>query len=226
MRLFKFFLILLLPPFLGYTTPIQIFLEPVAEPICDVPLEIKTYILNEEGNVVSTYNGKKRVKISVKEQGEGKTNNVDIPTKYIRFKKGVGSFFLKAQDEGTLEIKVEVEGIRLPGYMSLTFKKRDIKPPFVEAIFVEKHNILVLKFNEVIEEESALKVENYKALTDKREVYPKKVEYHKDYVILEFPENFESDEEGYIEIEGIKDLSGNEIPMGSRSPKFKGDCGC
>lgn len=96
----------------------------------------------------------------------------------------------------------------------------------METVIVKEPNILILRFNEEVEEESALKVENYKAVTNKREVYPKKVEYHKDYVILEFSDHFRSDEEGYIEMEGIEDLSGNEIPLGARSPKFKGDCGC
>lgn len=129
MRLFNFFLILILLSFFGYTTPLQILLEPIAKPICDIPLEIKVYILDEKGNIVFNYNGEKKVEINVKEQGGENKNGFDIPTEYVRFKKGIGYFSIKSQEEETLEIKVEVEDIRLPGYISLSFKKKGYRGP-------------------------------------------------------------------------------------------------
>lgn len=207
-----------------YPAPMHVFLQPLSESVCDKPLEISVYVLNEEGNIDFSYEGKKNVKIQVDEPGGNVKNSWRPLPAYLEFKKGKSSFLINDSEAENLNIKVSLDGVPVYGYVTLSLK--DTAPPAVESIMVEKKNIIILKFSEVIEEESALAGGNYRAVTNKREVAPEKIEYHKDFVVLQFPVEFDSDEKGYIELEAIKDLSGNELSSGTRSPDFKGDCGC
>ncbi|MFH1772024.1 MAG: hypothetical protein ABH872_04335 [Candidatus Omnitrophota bacterium] len=109
---------------------------------------------------------------------------------------------------------------------NIAFKDKDIFPPEIESIIVEASDIIILKFSEALDEESATKEENYKAITNKREIHPEKIEYRRDVIVLKFPVEFNEDEEGYIESNDIADLAGNYIASGTRSPEFSGDCGC
>lgn len=91
-------------------------------------------------------------------------------------------------------------------------------------IFEETPGILKLEFNEELEEESAQEVRNYRAVTNRRETFPESIEYHRSYVFLKFEARFIREEEGYLELEGIMDLAGNEISSGTKSPVFEGIC--
>lgn len=207
--------------------PIQLFLMPVSQGACKQPLEIIVYVLNDKGEVDLNFDGAKKIKVSVKEKDGIKENSFHVSLdKTIKFKRGKSSFSIEDSEPETLDMTVEVENVKITASVKLLFEDKDAAGPVVESIAVEKADIVALKFNEEIKEESAQKTENYTAVTNKRQVHPKKVEYHKDYVILEFPQGFDKDEEGYIEVEGIEDLNGNEIPSDTRSPDFKGDCGC
>ncbi len=121
-------------------------------------------------------------------------------------------------------MEIALNDSELTGNISIFFEDKDIFPPEITDIYVEDVNIIKLEFNEELEEESAQEVRNFKAVTDEREVFPASIEYHKDYVYLKFEEHFNDDEEGYIELEGVKDLKGNEVRSGLRSPDFVGTC--
>jgi hypothetical protein len=119
-----------------------------------------------------------------------------------------------------------IPDLEISGNINLFFEDKDVSPPEVVGISSDEPGIISLVFNETLEEESAQETRNYKAVTNKQEVYPEKIEYHQDNVILEFEEYFDNEEEGYIELQGIKDLNGNQISSGLKSPDFKGKCPC
>lgn len=206
----------------SHSTPIQLFLEPLSDGICRIPLEIKIYVLDKNGNVDTTFKGKKKLEITVKENGGEKEESFRILTNKVRFKKGVGTFSVEDQEPEFLELNIKVEDITIAGYLKVSFEDKDIFPPKIIELSVDEDDAITLKFDKKIEEESAQREENYKAVMNQREVYPQEIEYHKNYVILKFAQVFTKEEEGYIELEGIKDLNGNEISSGLRSPAFTG----
>lgn len=209
-----------------FASAVQLFIEPLSEAICNKPLNLKLYVLDEQGNVDIEYDGVKNLDVRVEEKGGEKRGSFRIPSQRVSFKKGIGVFIVEDSEPEELKLTINLEDIRVPASVSLSFEDKDIFPPVITSIMVEKTDVIILKFNEQVDEEYALDTANYIAITNKREVHPQRVEYHKDYVVLKFPVEFDQDEEGYIELEEMRDLSGNEISPGLRSPDFDGDCGC
>ncbi len=214
---------LLVLPGPSYAEAIQLFLDVSSEAISRVPLEVEVLVLNENGEVTTTFEGKKELRITVQESGM-RDKSYDIRSKRVRFRKGKASFTIEDSEDETLDLEVALAESAISGKISLSFLDKDIFPPEVVEIFEEAPGILKLEFNEELEEESAQESRNYKAVTNEREVFPVKIEYHRTYVFLEFEEPFHTDEEGYVELEGIKDLKGNEISSGLKSPDFEGTC--
>ncbi|MCP4652291.1 MAG: hypothetical protein GY858_02755 [Candidatus Omnitrophica bacterium] len=205
---------------LALAKPIQLFLEKQNQAICGVELNVLAYALNDRGEVDAAFSGKKNVTFSSKAD----TKPCSFP-KNLKFKNGKGIFSIKCRKEIGLNLVVEIEGVNAPTNLSASFVCRDVLAPFVEGIMIEAKNLITVKFSEEVEDESAQGCENYTAITNKREVHPESIEYHKDTVILKFGIEFDDDEEGYVEVDEVKDLSGNAISSG-KSPTFKGDCGC
>jgi hypothetical protein len=214
---------LLLLPVCSSAEAIQLFLDVSSEAVSRVPLEVEVLVLNENGEVVTAFEGKKELQVAVQESGM-RDESYNVHSRKVRFKKGKASFTIEDSEDETLDIEVALAEPSVSGEISLSFLDKDIFPPEVVEIFEEDPGILKMEFNEALEEESAQRSRNYKAVTNKREAFPVKIEYHKTYVFLEFEEHFLTDEEGYIELEGIKDLNGNEISSGLKSPDFEGTC--
>lgn len=217
----------LLFPALSFAFAVQLFLEPPLESACHTRQELKIYALDEEGKIALDYSGVKKIKLTVQEEaGRIKDSFRIFSPESLEFKEGVAVLTLQDDEPEDLELTLEAEGIKLPASLKLSFRdKKENNPPAIREIKLEKHNLIVLNFDRQMEEESALKKENYKAVTNRREVYPETVEYHKDYVVLKFASGFDEGEEGYIEIAQIQDLEGNFVSSGTRSPKFEG-CDC
>ena len=216
-------ILLLILPAYSYAKPIQLFLDVSSEAISRLPLEIEIFVLNENGEVEAGFKGKKELQITVQESGM-RDESYYIRSTKVRFKNGRASFTIENSEDETLGLEVALSYPELSGQISLSFLDKDIFPPEIDGISEDGPGIIKLEFNEELEEESAQKLRNYKAVTNEREAFPVKIEYHKSYVFLEFEEQFNTDEEGYIELEGIKDLSGNEISSGLRTPGFEGTC--
>lgn len=210
----------------GHSEPVQLFLDPVSEPVLYIPLEIEILVLDKNGRIDVGVNGKKELQIEVEEKGGLKDKSFSIRSKEISFKKGKGSFFIEDNEEESLNLYVKIPDLDISGDIKLFFQDKDVSPPEVTGITSNEPGLIRLDFNETLEEESAQETKNYKAVTNQQEVYPESIEYHQDNVVLEFEEYFANDEEGYIEMEGIKDLNGNQIPSGLKSPDFKGKCPC
>lgn len=213
----------LIVPMQGFAEPMHLFLDATAEAVARVPLEIEILVLDEEGNVETAFEGKKELSISVQEGGM-RDESYSIRSHKVRFKKGKSSLSIEDSEEETLDLDVAVSGTNLSGQISLSFLDKDVFPPEVVDVFEEDPGILKIVFNEELEEESAQETRNYKAVTNRRETNPIKIEYHRTYVYLEFEEHFLTDEEGYLELEGIQDVNGNEISSGLRSSDFEGTC--
>lgn len=203
--------------------PTQLFLDPTSEAVRRRPLEIEILALNENGEIEENFIGKRELRITVQESGR-KDESYYIRSKKVSFKKGKTSFTVENSEEETLDVEIALSDPELTGTISLFFEDKDIFPPDITDIYVEDVNIIKLEFNEELEEESAQEFRNYKAVTNEREVFPESIEYHRDYVYLKFEEHFNDDEEGYIELQGVKDLKGNEVRSGLRSPDFVGTC--
>ncbi|MCK5178850.1 MAG: hypothetical protein KAR32_04910 [Candidatus Omnitrophica bacterium] len=203
--------------------PIQLFLDTSSEAVVRFPLEVEILVLNENGEVETGFKGKHELHITVHESGM-RDESYSLRSKKARFKKGKASFTIENSEDETVDVTVGLVDPPVSGQISLTFLDKDIFPPEITDIFEETPGILKLEFNEELEEESAQKLKNYKAVTNEREAYPVKIEYHRTYVFLEFEEHFLTDEEGYLELEGIRDLNGNEISSGLKSPDFEGTC--
>ncbi|MBN1870448.1 MAG: hypothetical protein JW847_07745 [Candidatus Omnitrophica bacterium] len=210
-------------PLRGYAAPIQLFLDTSSEAVCGLPLEIEILVLNENGEVETAFEGKHELQISGQESGMlDKSCSVRSPI--ANFKKGKAFFAVEDSEEETVNLVVTIAEPRLSGQINLSFLDKDIFPPKIVNLFEESPGILKLEFNEELEEESAQEVKNYKAITNRRETFPLSIEYHRTYVFLKFEEHFFKDEEGYLELEEIEDISGNEISSGLKSPNFKGTC--
>ena len=206
--------------------PVQLFLDPISESVCRIPLEIEVLVLNKNGEVDTGVEGKKELQIEVEEKGGRKDKSFSIRSKRVSFKKSKSSFVMENDDEERLGVNVMIPDLDISGSIDLFFQDRDISAPEVVGISSDEPGIIGLEFNEILEEESAQETRNYKAITNQREVYPEKIEYRQDNVVLEFEEYFDNEEEGYTELQGIKDLNGNQISSGLKSPDFKGKCPC
>lgn len=218
------FLISFILPFTVLALPSKIAIENNLECLINDPIEIKVTVLNDKGKRDKTFSGNKNIKVEAKEIDGGQDDSFSVVKDIISFKNGVGNLLVKNQEEESVELLLSVEGIELATSGKLIFKK-DTTAPRVDSIMVEKANLIIIKFSEEIEEESGLRTQSYRAVTNKREINPDSIEFHKDYVVLKFGQHFDKDEEGYIELDGIRDLNANEISS-TRSPTFKGDCGC
>ena len=169
------------------------------------------------------FEGKKELQIAV-EEGGMRDKSYSIRSEKVKFKKGRGYFRIENSEDETLDLMITLLGLDLSGQISLSFLDKDVFPPEIVEISEEDPGILKLEFNEELEEESAQEQRNYKAVTNEREAHPERIEYHRTYVFLEFEEHFHTDEEGYVELEGIKDINGNEVSSGLKSPDFEGTC--
>ena len=207
----------------SFAEPIQLYLDTSSEAVIRVPLDIEILVLNENGEVETGFDGKHELHITVNESGM-RDESYSVRANKVRFKKGKGFFSIEDSEGETLDVTVGLADSQASGQISLTFLDKDIFPPEITDIFEESSGVLKLEFNEEVEEESAQEERNYRAVTNKREAYPVKIEYHRTYVFLEFEEPFLTDEEGCLELEGIKDLDGNEVSSGLKSPDFEGTC--
>lgn len=210
----------------GRAQAIQMFLDPVAEPMCRVPLEIEVLILDNNGRVDTSIEGEKELQINVEENEGKKDKSFSIRSAQVSFRQGIGSFVIENDEEELLIVNVAMPDLAVSENINLVFRDEDVSPPEVVRINSDEPGIIRLEFNEALEEESAQETRNYKAITNRQEVYPRKIEYHGDQVVLEFEDYFDNDEEGYIELQDIEDLHGNPVPSGLKSQNFKGKCPC
>jgi len=222
-RTIPFVILFLSGSLLGLCEPIQIYLASHGEPIVNKPLEVEVYILDESGRVDAAFEGKKAVTFDIERQ-DTDTIPEGLPRE-LTFKKGKSRFFLDVSSGGSLVLSMSVEGIQSFAPLKLAFITKDIEAPYITSVLLEKENVIVLKFSETLEEESALDEHNYKVITNREEMFPTKLEYHKDYVVLFLSRNLEEDEEGYVEVEDITDTKGNPVESGEKSATFAG-CDC
>jgi len=153
-------------------------------------------------------------------------NSTQSQTKSLLFTRGRAHLLISDSEAEKVDLEVTVDGFPLAGRITLDFARQDIDGPQVSDVKSDKGGIITIKFNEPLDEESALDKDNYRLITDKREISPDNIEYHKDYLVLKFDSEFEDQEEGSVEMTSIKDLSGNEISSGTRTSSFICDCGC
>ena len=203
--------------------PFQLFLDPLSEAVCHQPLEVELLVLNDKGEIENGFTGEYELRITARESGRNE-GSYRIRSRQVDFDRGRGVLIIENDEEETLLFHVTIASPPLSGSVEIHFEDRDLSPPQVTEIYADDPGLIRLQFDEELEEESAQEVRNFKAVTNEREVYPESIEYRRDYVILKFADHFHGDEEGYIEMEGIKDLKGNEIRSGTRSPDFVGTC--
>lgn len=223
---FVFGVCLFFPPPAAFSKPIQIYAEPfMSGKECRSDWPVRIYVLDEKGGTAEEFVGAHGVIIGVPEKKE----QIRIEAE---FKKGISGITLPRTGAKNISLTLAVEGVANGTTLNFSCEEpaknesRDKKPPLVLEVLTEKSDVLIVRFSEEVEEETSQNTDNYLAVTSKRSIHPKAIEYHKIYVVLTFPEQFDNDEEGYIETKGIQDLSGNEMPSAVRSPQFTGDCNC
>ena len=211
----------------GFCEPFQLYIEPLSSAVIAHPLKLKLFVLNEFGETDNSFTGKKPFKANVTEPSTKANNSYSFnPKKLLKFKKGVSELLLSNTEEEIIEIKISIDEVKLPGLLNISFEDMDVDPPEIKNIKSEEPNILILEFDEELDLDSAINERNYNVISNKREEFPSKVEFNKDYVVLTLPDPFKMEEKGYVELNNIKDLAGNEVESGLQSPEFDGDCGC
>ncbi len=218
------FLFLILPS--KHVSAFQLFLDPLCEGIVNNDLPISILVLNECGELEKSFSGKKNVDFKLKRESGVDPDSISFSRNVVSFKNGMGQFSVFDRESESILLSVLINELQVSEEINLVFENKDIFPPEVKEVETEGPYFLYLTFNEEVADNEALDAGNYLAITNKKEVHPDSIEYHNDYVILEFEKQIVEGEEGYIELKNIKDLSGNEIPSGLRSPDFEGDCGC
>lgn len=218
--------VLLFVPTIVYSNSLKIVITPMSEPVCNSPLELKINVIDETGLPDISYKGKKKMMVSVKEIGGEEDNSYSIRNKKVKFRKGEGFLYLENSEQESLELEVGIKDAQKSALIKLDFIEKDIFPPEIEEFSVEGDGIILIKFNEALDEESAVDTDNYLTVTNMQESNPDSIEFHGDNVVLFFEESFQEEEEGVIVLNGIKDIHGNEIPSDTETPDFKGDCGC
>ncbi|MCD4780679.1 MAG: Ig-like domain-containing protein [Candidatus Omnitrophica bacterium] len=224
-----FFLPLLaLSPTTSFARPFQVFIPKSDFPLLvDQVYSLDVFVLDKEGQIEAAFSGKRHIHVRLLKPDQKYLDDfLDLP-RTVHFEKGKGLFTLKAKAEGTVVIDVKIEGVYLAGMLEIDFRFADMLPPAVENVEIQDVLNIAVFFDEVVEEVSAQKTQHYLLKTNEREIQPDAIEYHRTYVVLFFKEVFGLDEnEGYLELEGIKDLSGNALGPGYKTATFQIDCGC
>lgn len=188
--------------------------------------KLNIYVQDEQGQMDLTFNGMYAVKIDIDEVGGAQPKSYESFPEKLKFVAGQSELKVRNSEGERLDLKIQIEKVRFPGYVSLSFQGEDKTSPEITSVDVDKKRTIVLGFSEEIAKEEAIKPENFLMVTNTRKVAPIKVDYNKTYLMLHFADDFDPKEKGYIRIRHIKDLKGNEIIYDSHSPEFVGDCGC
>ncbi|MFC1510546.1 hypothetical protein ACFL49_02685 [Candidatus Omnitrophota bacterium] len=218
---------------LAVAEPLQYYFDYIEEGIINEPFQVSVFALDEFGGIDKSFSGERTLRLIVSDVDDNALVKLKGPL--VRFNAGEGQFSLIATTVRAFDLAIEIDGFVRNETLHVVFKDglnvteldhhpKNADAPVVTEIIVESSKILMLQFDEEVDESNASQEGHYLAVTNKKEIKPQKVEFHPTYVYLTFDDDFDEDEEGYIEIEDLSDLAGNSDTI--RSPSFQGTCPC
>ncbi|MBU1853131.1 MAG: hypothetical protein KJ957_03695 [Candidatus Omnitrophica bacterium] len=175
--------------------------------------------LDKDGDITIDYS-QKGLNIAVKELGRvDKSFTLDPGSLDIYEGKASFSITNSEEDEELLIQLSDPKGRFKPIEARITFSVSDKEPPEIIDLKMETLAFVELTFSEELDDGSATDPNNYEVVCSERQ-RPRSVEFHGDRVILELDDLLRSHEEMYVEARNLKDLSGNEMERGARSPDY------
>ena len=140
---------LLVLPMHSYAEAIQLFLDVSSEAVSGLPIEVEILVLNENGEVEDSFDGKKELQVTVQESGM-RDESYYIRSKKARFKKGKAFFTIEDSEGETLDLEVAIIEPELSGQISLSFLDKDIFPPEIVGISEDDPGIVKRDVKEVL----------------------------------------------------------------------------
>lgn len=243
-RPFFFFFFLLGHSVFSWADPVQLYAEQGLFNHPENSFAVNIYTLDACGERQEDFDFTRKVKVEDISLEASKDTGILFDQSVI-FQDGLAGIILDSVGTSEMNIRILVEGFSAPFDVHLKpLEARSIvagpeeNPPepektvpakelTIKSLELEESRVIILHFSEALNDESAIQPDHYKAITNKKTVYPLRVEFGKDFVVLTFSETFDDEEEGYVEVRNVRDIYGNEIESDTRSPDFKGsDCGC
>ncbi|MFC1621339.1 hypothetical protein ACFL2G_03435 [Candidatus Omnitrophota bacterium] len=181
--------------------------------------EASILVLDKDGNIAIDY-AQKGLNITVKELGNA-DNSFILNPKSLNIHGGKASFSITDSEENEelfLQI-VDPKGRFQPIEANITFFIPDKEPPEIVDLKMETLAFVEITFSEELDDGSATDTSNYEIICSDRQ-RPRSVEFHGDSVILELEDLLRPYDTMYIEVRNLKDLTGNEVDRGTKSPDY------
>ncbi|MFC1624211.1 Ig-like domain-containing protein [Candidatus Omnitrophota bacterium] len=119
---------------------VQFFIRFDGDGICNTPKEAVVFTLDSYGLIDTSFEGVRKVSISVKEIGGKKLNSFKPLPEELEFRKGKASFFIEESEPETLEFTILEGKNKSPFPARLTFRKKSI-PQRLEIKLSPRGNI-------------------------------------------------------------------------------------
>jgi len=185
----------------------------------DKPVNGVVMALDKNDYVATEYDGIK-VPIMIEESGAKDSSYIIKPSR-LEFKNGKAKFSIQgSEDKESLTVNVIDPQKKIQtATAEIDIGVADTSPPEVLELKMETLAFVELTFSEELEVASATDLYHYEVVCFDTQ-RPLNVELQTNKVILELEDLLRPYDEMYVVFEDIKDLSGNVIERGTRSPTY------
>jgi hypothetical protein len=164
---------------------------------------IGVFCLDERGRLVEDFAGIRPIQVVITREDGTPLEEKPIVPQDLEFKKGQASFSLSLNKEGIFYMSVDSEDIQTP-YPAKVVNSASLIELRLEEVTNEDGRLIVLVFNQKLDDITATQKENYEIFIENRSFFPGRVELQGERVVLELPSACKNNQEIYVKIHNLK----------------------